>query len=79
MFYQFLEECNLTDRCVLCPRLGLEKNETAPKPVLPEPRVPSKKEKEESVQFVIPLTSDVSKKSLETLSAHYSFNGRGVG
>ncbi|XP_020608750.1 mucin-like protein isoform X2 [Orbicella faveolata] len=37
---------------------GLEKNETAPKPVLPEPRVPSKKEREEAVQFVIPLTSD---------------------
>jgi len=40
--------------------LGLEKNETAPKLVLPEPRVPSKKEREEAVQFLIPLTSDVS-------------------
>ncbi|XP_020612097.1 mucin-like protein [Orbicella faveolata] len=37
---------------------GLAKNETAPKPVLPEPRVPSKKEREEAVQFVISLTSD---------------------
>lgn len=54
-----------------CSRLGLEKNETAPKPVLPEPRVPSKKEREEAVQFLIPLTGNVSKKSLETLSAHY--------
>jgi len=40
--------------------LGLERNETAPKRVLPEPRVPSKKEREEAVQFVIPPTSDVS-------------------
>ena len=40
--------------------LGLEKNETAPKPVLPEPREPSKKEKEEAVQFLIPRTKDVS-------------------
>ena len=76
MFYHFLEECDLRTwlaRCVCCSRLGLEKNETPPKPVLPEPRVPSKKEKEEAVQFVIPLTGDVSKKSLETLSADYFF------
>ncbi|XP_078353037.1 mucin-like protein [Oculina patagonica] len=35
---------------------GLEKNETAPDPVLPEPRVPSIKEREEAVQFLIPRT-----------------------
>ncbi|KAL9979187.1 hypothetical protein ACROYT_G016809 [Oculina patagonica] len=35
---------------------GLEKNETAPISVLPEPRVPSKKEKEEAVQFLITRT-----------------------
>jgi len=37
---------------------GLERNQTAPKPVLPEPRVPSEKEREEAVQFLIPHQSD---------------------
>ncbi|XP_078368612.1 mucin-like protein [Oculina patagonica] len=37
---------------------GLEKNETAPEPVLSEPRVPSKKEEEEAVQFLIPRTNE---------------------
>ena len=36
------------------------KNDTVPKPVLPEPRVPSKKEKEEAVQFLISRSSGVS-------------------
>ena len=42
---------------------GLKQNETVPKPVLPEPRVPSKKEKEEAVQLLILFTNGVSKKS----------------
>ena len=45
---------------------GLKKNETAPKPVLPEPREPSKKEKEEAVQLLIQYTNGVSKKSFKT-------------
>ena len=40
--------------------LGLERNETAPEPVLPEPRAPSKNEREEAVQFSISSESDVS-------------------
>ena len=52
--------CNLS--IIFC--LGLEKNETAPKPVLPEPREPSKKEKEEAVQFLITSTSNVSQISI---------------
>lgn len=45
--------------------LGLEKNETAPKPVLSEPRLPSEKEKEEAVQLFITQTRSVSKKLFE--------------
>ena len=41
--------------------LGLEKNETAPKPKLQKPRRPSNKEKEEAVQFSIERKNGVSK------------------
>jgi len=37
---------------------GLAKNETAPKPVLPEPRVPSTKEREQAVQISIATRND---------------------
>ena len=40
--------------------LGLEKNETAPKPTLQKPRRPSNKEKEEAVQFSIERKNGVS-------------------
>ena len=38
--------------------LGLEKNESVPIPVISAPRVPSKEEKEESVQISISLTTN---------------------
>ena len=44
--------------------LGPDTNQTTPKPVLPKPREPSTKEREEAVQFSIPPEGDVSSKPL---------------
>ena len=41
-------------------RIGLEKNETAPEPVLPTPRTPTTKEREQAVQISILPNSTVS-------------------